>query len=205
MPGISGRIKDDIRENKIQYLLLVFFLIVGITSGTFSVAHMRPGEKTALSGYMELVFEAVNTQQIDYLGVFFHSLIQDTVLFGMMAVFSMSFLGIPFIAAVITAKGFFVGFTSAVLAVNFGFSGFAAIIFSTFIPNLVFLPCIVKAGELCVNNCVAVFRTRKIPGTARDRLVNARPHLKKMLAAYLLSVLGVLLETLLTPSLIRML
>jgi stage II sporulation protein M len=203
--GLKRRILDDMQGNKIQYLLLIFFLVVGITAGTFTVSHMEAGQKNALTQYVDQVFLAVQTQEIDYFSIFIHAFLQDTLLFGTISLFSLVMIGIPVIAAAVIVKGFFVGFTVGVLAINFGFGGFGAIVFCTFIPNIILIPCVCKAGELGFNNSISLFKTRRIPSTTRDRIVSSKPHIIKIFKVYLVSFLGVLLETLLTPALIKLL
>jgi stage II sporulation protein M len=202
--GIKRRMIIDIQENSIQYLILVFFLVVGITAGTFTVSHLEAGQKTSLSAFVDQLFSAVKAQPVDYFSIFLHSLLQDTILFGLITIFSLVITGIPFIAAVLTAKGFFVGFTVGILAVNFGFNSFGSIVFCTFIPNLVFIPCICKAGELGINNSILAFKNRKIPSTARDRLISSKPNISRIFKVYLFSFLGILLETLFTPMMIKL-
>lgn len=202
---LKRRVSLDVLDNRVQYLLLVFFLVVGITAGTFTVGRMLPGEKTALTGYIDMLFAAVKTQTIDYFPVFMHAFLQNTLIFGSIAVFSIVMFGILVIPVVMIIKGFCVGFAIGVLSINLGFGGFAAIVFCEFIPNIVLIPCICKAGVLGLNNAVTVIKNRRIPNTAKDRLISSRPHIIKMFKVYLISLLGVALETLLTPALIKLL
>jgi len=195
----------DISDNRLQYLLLVFFLVVGITSGTFTVSHMQPGEKTALTGYMDMLFSAIKTQSIDYLAILFHAFLQDTLLFGAITMFSLLMLGIPVIPIIIIAKGFCVGFTVGVISLNLGFAGLAAIFFCVFIPNIVLIPCICKAGVMGLNNSILTLKNRKIPNTTKGRLISSKPHFSRMMVIYLISLIGVIFETLLTPALIKLL
>jgi stage II sporulation protein M len=113
-------------------------------------------------------------------------------------------MGIPLIAVAMVFKGFCVGFTVGVLALNIGAGGFLAIIVCTFLPNLVLLPCICKAAVMGLNQSIIVIKCRRIPATARDKIISARPHLVKMLQVYLIALMGVALETLLTPALMML-
>ncbi len=195
----------DISDNRLQYLLLVFFLVVGITSGTFTVSHMQPGEKTALTGYMDMLLIAIKTQSVDYLTVLLHAFLQDTLLFGAITFFSLLMLGIPVIPIILIAKGFCVGFTIGVISLNLGFTGVAAIFFCVFIPNIVLIPCICKAGVAGINNSLLAVKNRRVPNTTKGRLILFKPHILKMLVIYLISLIGVILESLLTPALIKLL
>lgn len=195
------RIFTDVLDNKAQYLLLVFFLVVGITAGTFTVSNMQTGTKEALESYRNAVFVSVQSEEPDFWTIFFHAFLNHTLIFGVITAFSLMMVGIPVILLAVAFKGFCVGFTVGVLSLNMGIGGFLAIIFCTFLPNLVLIPCICKAGVLGINNAITVFKNRHIPKTAQDKLITSKPHFKKMIAVYAFGLLGVLIETLLSPSL----
>jgi stage II sporulation protein M len=205
LSGLKRRLIEDIRENKIQYLVLIFFLVAGIAAGTFTVSHMEPGQKNSLTQYVDQVFSAVQSQEIDYFGIFFHAFLQNTLIFGAIAIFSLIVLGIPVTAVVLITKGFFVGFTVGVFAINLGTGGFGAIIFCVLLPNLILIPCVCKAGALGINNSIYIFKTRHIPSTARDRIISSKPYFIKILKVYFVSLIGVIIEALLTPALIKLL
>ena len=73
LTDLKRRVSLDILDNKIQYLLLVFFMVVGLTAGAFTVSDMQPGDKTALTGYIDMLILAIKTQSIDYFSVFIHA------------------------------------------------------------------------------------------------------------------------------------
>ena len=201
--SFKRRMFFEVRDNKVQYLVLVFFLVAGIAAGTITVQNMQPTAKTEINNYIIILFTAIKTKTIDYFSILVNSFLQNSVLFAIIAMSSMVMIGLPIIAVTILAKGFFVGFTVGVLALNIGAGGFAAIVFCTFLPNIVLVPCILKAGTLGINNVVSVVKNRRIPGTTRDRLIQSTPHLRQVLKIYLVALIGVALETFLTPMLIK--
>ena len=201
---VKRRIWFDVMDNKVQYLLLVFFVLVGITAGSFSVSNLAGGSKQQLSEYINLLFVTVKYNSIDYFSIFINSFLQNTILFAIITVFSLSMMGTPIICAAMILKGFCVGFTVGVLALNIGAGGFLAIIVCTFLPNLILLPCVCKAGVMGLNQSIVVIKCRRIPATARDKIVSSRPHLVKVMQVYLISLVGVALETLLTPALMML-
>ncbi len=201
---LKRRVTMDVLDNRAQYLLLIFFLVVGIAAGTFTISLMEPGEKSALTGYLDMLFAALRTQNINYFAVFIHAFLQDTLLLGAFIMFSLVMFGILVIPLLMIVKGFFVGFAVGALSVNLGAGGIAAIVFCELIPNLVLIPCVCKAGVTGLNNCITVLKNRKIPYTAKDRLICSRPHISKMFIIYLFSLFGVIIETLLTPALMKL-
>lgn len=204
MENTKRRIFTDVLDNKAQYLLLVFFLVVGITAGTFTVSNLQIGTKEALETYKDALFVSVKSANPEFWGVFLHSLLYHTLIFGVIAVFSMMMLGIVVISATLVFKGFCVGFTVGVLALDMSIGGFLAIAVCTFLPNLVLIPCICKAGELGFNNAIQFFKMRHVPKTPHDKLMSSRPYLTKMLAVYAFGLIGVLMESLLTPALMKL-
>ncbi len=198
------RVFTDMLDNKAQYLLLVFFLVMGITAGTFTVSNLHTGTKEALESYKDALFICVKSADPSFWGVFLHSLVNHTLIFGIITVFSLMMLGIPVISAMFIFKGFCVGFTVGVLALDMSIGGFLAIVVCTFLPNLVLIPCLCKAGVLGFNNAILVFKTRHIPKTARDKLISSKPFFLKMLAVYALGLIGVLAQSLLTPVLMKL-
>ncbi len=197
------RIFTDVLDNKVQYLLIVFFLVVGITAGTVTVGNLQMGTREALMSFKNSLFMSVKSADPDFWGIFFHSLLYHTLVFGVIAVFSVMMLGLPVIAAVMIFKGFCVGFTAGVLALNLTVGGFLAIVVCIFVPNIVFIPCICKAGVLGLNNALQVFKTRHIPMTAQDKIMTSKPYFIKLLIVYAFGFIGILIESLLTPALMK--
>ncbi len=198
------RIYTDVLDNKAQYLLIVFFLVVGITAGTVTVSHFQMGTQQALVSFKDSLFMSVKSADPDFWGIFFHSLLYHTLVFGVIAVFSLMMLGIPVISAVMIFKGFCVGFTVGVLALDMSVGGFLAIVVCLFLPNLIFIPCVCKAGVLGLNNAIQVFKTRHIPKTAGDKLASSKPYFTRLLIVYAFGFIGILIESLLTPALMKL-
>lgn len=198
------RVLTDVLDNKIQYLLLVFFLVVGITAGTFTVGKLQIGTREALDTYKDALFVSVKSASPDFWGIFLHSLLYQTLVFCVIALFSMMMLGIPVIACVLVFKGFCVGFTVGVLALDMSAGSFLAITVCILLPNLILIPCVVKAGVLGFNNAILAFRTRRVPKTAHDKLLSSRPCFLRLLAVFAFGLIGVLIESLLTPALMKL-
>lgn len=194
----------DVMDNKVQYLLLIFFMMVGIAAGSFSVHNLTGGAQKELSDYINLLFVTIKYNSIDYFSIFINSFLQNTATFAIIALVSMSMLGVLLIPVVMTVKGFCVGFTVGVLALNIGGGGILAIIVCTFLPNVVLLPCICRAAVVAFNHSITTIKCRRIPATAHDKIMAARPNLIRILKAYLIALVGVALETLLTPALMML-
>lgn len=194
----------EIKTNKVQYLFIVFLMVVGISAGSVTVSNLKETAKQELYDYLTLILLTVKTGDINYFGVFIFSWLQNTLLFTAIAGFSLLMIGIPFVAALIIFKGFCIGFTIGVLSLKLGAGGFFAILAAMFIPNVVLIPCFCRAGAIGWNNSVTVFKDRRTPKTAKDRIVFAKPFLSDMLKIYLIVLVGVIFESFLSPVLLKL-
>lgn len=200
---VKRNVAMDVQDNKVQYLLVVFFLTVGITAGTFTISNLHLTAKTELSEYIKVLLIGIKTQPIDYFAIFLFAWLHNTVLFAIMAAFSLLMIGIPLTTAVVIYKGFCVGFTLGVLSLIFGSGGFVMIIIAVFLTNLVLIPCICKACISGWNQSISVIKERRIPKTTRDRLYDARPFFRKLIKIYFFSLIGVLIETFISPAFMK--
>jgi stage II sporulation protein M len=165
---------------------------------------MNNAAQAELTGYLNLLFITIKTKSIDYFSIAVNSFLQNTLLFAIIGMVSLAMAGIPIIIIMVLLKGFFVGFTVGVLAFNIGAGGFLAIVICTFLPNIVLIPCILRGSVQGLNYTMTVVKSRRIPKTTRDRLIASKPHMAKMFKIYLLSLIGVCIETFLTPMLIKL-
>lgn len=194
---------EDLSNNKTAYLLVVFFILVGLSAGAFTAGKLPDADKTDAANYISVLVDSVKHTQLDFLKVFYYSCLQNLSFFAIMIVFSFWPLTIPILLLAESLKGFYIGFAIGVLTLEFSANSFLLVLIVVMLPNLILLPCFIKAGVLGIGNAMNVFRNRKIPSTSRDKLINAKPYLIKILKVFLVSLLGVLFETILTPLLIK--
>lgn len=201
---LKASVMDEVLSNKVQYLVVVFFLVVGITAGTYTINRMSGQAHTELSEYIQLIFSTVKKGAIDHFTVFLYAWLQNTIVFATITAFSLLMIGIPLIAAVVILKGFCVGFTAGVLVLGFGSGGFVAIVVAMLLPALVLLPCVCKAAVLGTGYSVTVIKMRRVPQTPRDRMIAAKPMFSRMLRVYAAAMIGVIIEALLSPALMQL-
>jgi stage II sporulation protein M len=196
-------ILEDLNDNKTAYLLIVFFILMGLSAGAFTAGKLPDADKAEATNYISVLVDSVKNTQLDFLKVFYNSCLQNITFFAIIIIFSFWPLTIPIVILAEAIKGFYIGFAIGVLTLEFSANSFILVLIVVMLPNLVLLPCLIKAGVLGISNAITVFRNRKIPSTSKDKLINARPFFIKMLKVFLISLLGVLLETILTPLLIK--
>lgn len=196
-------ILEDLNHNKTAYLLVVFFILMGLSAGAFTAGKLPDADKADATNYMSVLLDSVKHTQLDFLKVFYYSCLQNVSFFAIIIIFSFWPLTIPILLFVESLKGFYIGFAIGVLTLEFSANSFLLVLLVVMLPNLILLPCFIKAGVLGIGNAMAVFKNRKIPSTSRDKILNARPYFIKICKVFLISLLGVLFETILTPLLIK--
>lgn len=203
LDGIKRNAVTDIADNKLQYLLLIFFLVVGLTAGTFTVNNMQSESKNALCEFTAVILMAVKKAELNLWKIFINAFFVNALYYALLAWFSMMSVGIVFIVFIMVIKGFCFGFTLGVLSIDFFGGGFWSILTCLIIPNVTFLACLCKAGALSINQSANLFKCRHIPSTAQSRLKDAAPHFKRLGFVFLVSIVGVIAQTFFAPALIK--
>lgn len=196
-------ILEDLSNNRTSYLIVVFFLLMGLSAGAFTAAHLPSGDQEDAVNYISWLVKTVKQADIDFFKVFYYSCLQNLCFFAIIVMFSFWPLTIPIVLLTEALKGFYIGFTIGILTLEYSANSFVLVLIVVMLPNLVLLPCFIKAGVSGIRNAVEIFKRRRIPSTSREKLGYARPFLVKILKVFLISLIGVLIQTLLTPLLIR--
>lgn len=177
--------------------------MVGLSAGAFTAGKLPAADKTDAANYLSILVDAVKQSQLDFFKVFYYACLQNISFFAIIIIFSFWTLTIPIILLTESVKGFYIGFAIGVLTLEYSLHSFLMVLIVIMLPNLILLPCFIKVGVLGIGNAITVFKNRKIPSTSKDKLINSKPYLIKTFKVFLISLLGILIETVLTPLLIR--
>lgn len=190
-------------NNKASYLIVIFFILVGLSAGAYTAAQLPSGDQEDAVNYMSWLVNTVKQVDIDFFKVFYYACLQNLIFFAIMIMFSFWPLTIPILLLAEALKGFYIGFAIGILTLEYSANSFILVLIVVMLPNLVLLPCYIQAGVSGIRNALDIFRRRHVPSTSREKLFYSRPFLFKMLKVFAISLIGVLIETILTPLLIR--
>jgi stage II sporulation protein M len=139
------------RLNAIQ--MAVFLLIFGVFLGVLSANVFRDSFAKQLWSYEEDIFTEIVGKEINYAGLFRYILVNNFNNFIMFWLFSVTILGIPYMALKITSFGFFSGFFISAVTMQYGLKGILLIFTYVFPHGLMYLPIsvisLLKGFQLC--------------------------------------------------------
>ncbi|MBH1941475.1 stage II sporulation protein M [Mobilitalea sibirica] len=120
--------------------LAIILLILGLFIGIFFANVFRNSYQEQINEYQNTVFQSVTTKDINYSGLFTYVLGKNFKEFAYFWMFSITILGIPYMAYKIFSFGFSAGFFISAVAMNYGFKGILLILVYIFPHGLIYLP-----------------------------------------------------------------
>ncbi|MHB1315583.1 MAG: stage II sporulation protein M [Christensenellales bacterium] len=190
---------SHIRNNGGMYLTILFFLIIGIASGIFTVAMLKESQIRDTAGYLNGFLKALQGTTPDIGIIILQSVMVNFFFMLLLAAFGLIMVGIPLVFLAICVKGFMFGFSAGALVSQLGISGAAILLFCVIIPNI-FLCFALMRGAVCAFlNCLKTFKERNIPRSRRGVLTSNAPFFKQMAFALLVMLVGIVLESVAAP------
>ena len=137
-------IKEHIRNNRKEYVVVCLLFIIGIFLGVLFVNKMQQEEleqgKTYLSTFIENYKTTENTNNMEILQ---NSIKQNILLALIIWFFGTTVIGMPVVFGMVIYRGFSLGYTISLSIVTLGFSkGLAFILVSLLLQSILFIPAI---------------------------------------------------------------
>ena len=185
-------------------IAVVFFLMLGISAGTFSALLLAGEEKeqilALLSQYLLLTDP---TAQPMFETVLVSSLKNNLVLLLVILLSGLSVVGFPAALIALTYKGLAIGFSAALLIDNMDLTGIAVTLASILPQNLLILPGLLLGALAALFFALESIRQRG-QGIRKNLASGSGPYLLMFLPAALLVLAGSFIESALCPVLIRL-
>ncbi len=200
--SIGSMIKQHLRDNRVQYLLIVLVFIAGAITGGYKAGGLDMTVQSHLSGLIngylhssiqgafggEIIWVAFLTQSTTMLLIWFLGL---------------TVLGLPLILGVVFLRGLSLGFTLAFLAQDQNYAGLWIALVSVLPQNLVYIPLLIIWSVIAVNFSVFIVKSRSSAGISLGRGMMGYTLIMSLFI--LLTLAGSLIEAYLAPWLLEML
>lgn len=203
MKKLFGTMQEIIGENKITFLWILLFFLIGIVLGAYTVYYMSEFNKTEIGNYFNGFISSINGTSINYTKVLISSIKNTIPMIVIIILLGYTVIGAPLVLVIDTAKGYVIGFTFALLVSILGGKGVMVLILGLMLQNLIFIPCIILISILSVKNSVMKVKEGITKDRGRIDILNKNYiNIQSVLSVIL--ILGIIIETYISPNLIRL-
>lgn len=192
-----------IDENRIVFLWVLLFLLIGIVLGSCTVYYMNDFNKVEIGTYFSEFLSFLGTNKISYLQVLLRSVFNIAPIALMIILLGLTLIGCPIILFIDLIKGYILGFTFALLASILGGKGIILLGLGIIIQQIIFIPCILIISTVAVKS--SIIKIKEGIGKERARGGKIDKNYMKIQSIFsAILVIGIFIETYISPNLIKL-
>ncbi|HAT4282508.1 TPA: stage II sporulation protein M [Clostridium perfringens] len=193
---------ESLKENKITFLWVLLFFLVGIVLGSYTVYYMSDFNRVEITTYFNNFLEFLGGNSVSYTSILVDSVKSILPMIVIIVLLGYTAVGTPIILMMDLAKGYVIGFTFSLIVSMLGSKGVMLVLSGLMLQNLIFIPIIMLISVLAIRHSV----TKLKMGVSRDRvkLDVSRAYLNFQGLLSLIIISGILIETYISPNLIRL-
>lgn len=193
---------ESLKENKITFLWVLLFFLVGIVLGSYTVYYMSDFNRVEITTYFNNFLEFLGGNSVAYTSILVDSIKSILPMVVIIVLLGYTAVGTPIILMMDLAKGYVIGFTFSLIVSMLGSKGIMLVLSGLMLQNLIFIPIIMLISVLAIRHSV----TKLKMGVSRDRVkldvIRAYLNFQGLLSLIIIS--GILIETYISPNLIRL-
>ncbi|HQA50182.1 MAG TPA: stage II sporulation protein M [Syntrophomonadaceae bacterium] len=194
--GLRQRLKQHIRNNRWQYLVISLVFFIGLGMGTQKVAGLEGGVRDYLGEMIDNYLQEGQEAPIYGVSIFLAAAATQGKTVLAIWFLGLTIIGVPLILAVVFLRGYALGFTIGFLVHQKGGAGIIMSILSILPQNIVYIPFLIIWSVIAVN--FSAYLVGRNPGgvSLGKALVNYSLLLAVFLAMFMT---GAFIEAYLSP------
>ena len=193
---------ESLKENKITFLWVLLFFLVGIVLGSYTVYYMSDFNRVEITNYFNNFLGFLNGNSVAYTSILVDSIKNVLPMVVIIILLGYTAVGIPVILMMDLAKGYVIGFTFSLIVSILGGKGLMLVLSGLMLQNLIFIPIIMLISILAIKHSM----TKLKMGASRERIKldisKTYLNFQGLLSLFIIS--GILIETYISPNLIRL-
>ena len=202
MNYLLTRLNDTFRDKKAYFFIVLIMFCLGISFGLYTVKYMGASDKNDLTNYFFSFTNSIGNEPINYGNLLFEVIKKNILIIVPIFVLGLTFFGAPIILLLDLLKGFTLGYTFSFMVTTFEGKGIGLALVSIIPQNLIYIPCFIALSVVSLS-----MSTEKFKGKFFKRVINKDAFfdsvLNKLILIIILFVIGILVETYVSPSLIK--
>jgi len=178
-------------------MLVLAVFLAGAAFGALGVNHLSVGQFDELSKHIQTYVTQADKLSANPYDIAGGKIFEDILVIVLVYILGLSFIGIPFILALLFIRGFILGFAVSFLTQSMAVNGLLLAVVSILPQNLLYLPALLFGGTAAIS--FALLSLRRYTNF-RIRLLNCFVGYTLIMAAVLaVAICSVLVEIYFTP------
>jgi stage II sporulation protein M len=163
---------------------------------------MGASDKKDLANYFSSFTNSIGSQPINYGNLLYEVIKKNVLIIVPIFILGLTFFGAPIILILDLLKGFTLGYTFSFMITTFDGKGIGLALASVIPQNLIYIPCFIALSVISLS-----MSTERFKGKFFKHMKNKDPFLdgvlNKLIVILVMFAIGILIETYISPSLIR--
>lgn len=202
MNVLMSRFNATLRNSKGYFFIVLIMFCLGISFGLYTVKYMGPSDKNDLMNYFSSFTNSIENESINYGSLLFEVVKKNMILILPVIILGLTFFGDPIILIIVLLKGFTLSYTFSFITTTFEGKGIGLAMAAIIPQNLIYIPCIILLSVISIGMSTEKFKERFFKSSKNKNTVS-NGVLYKFLMIILFFTLGMLIETYISPSLIK--
>ncbi|MBE6067920.1 MAG: stage II sporulation protein M [Clostridium lundense] len=196
-------LNDHIKENFWLYVISLICIFTGMVLGVYTVKYMGDIYKTDLISYFQGFTEYLNTENLNYKGVFLNTIRSNIPFILFIWLLGMTMVGIPVILIIGIIKGYTIGFTISFIINSVGLKGIGIAIFGVIIQNIIYIPCMIIASVLAMEFSLNFLKERIDRRVKENIWIKMLSYSCSFLAIIAVMFVGFFMEAYIIPNILK--
>ena len=200
---LKQRIKQHIRDNRWQYLLILLIFLSGIVVGSYKVSSLEGGVRSHLLQMIDNYLKGGMEGNLDGASIFYSAFLHQSKTILAIWFLGLTVIGFPLILAVVFLRGISLGFTLNFLFQEKAGAGIILSFIAVLPQNIVYIPFLLIWAVVAVNASLYILKGRNNSYLPLGTALIAYSLL--MLLFILVFLVGAFIEAYLSPWLLQLL
>lgn len=203
MNYLLSKLNATFRDKKAYFFIVLIMFCLGISFGLYTVKYMGASDKKDLTNYFFSFTNSIGSQPTNYGNLLFEVLKKNILLIIPIFLLGLTFFGAPVILILDLFKGFTLGYTFSFMVTTFDGKGIGLALVSVIPQNLIYIPCFIALSVISLSMSTERFKGKFFKrGNNKDLFLG--DVLPKLIVIIMMFTIGILIETYISPSLIRL-
>jgi len=190
------------RDKKAYFLIVLIMFCLGISFGLYTVKYMGANDRNDLTNYFFSFTNYIGNEPVNYGNLLVEVIKKNILIIVSIFILGLTFFGAPIILILDLLKGFTLGYTFSFMVTTFEGKGIGLALVSVIPQNLIYIPCFIALSVISLSMSVERLK-EKFFKHGNNKTTYFDGVLNKLTIIIILFVLGILVETYISPSLIK--